>query len=160
MSSTPSAVQPTSHVLSLHNVMRDDLPDRQSHEKTLSRMPRYILINSTGAKNYRITGRRRILCYAAYSGKDSYCHGHWIQSFIRRKHHHRWGYSQKAGILPMNRWWSQSEQWRAVRDIRDTGKKGEICLNGPTARKGIVGDRIIIFCYSYVEDSKLKGLMP
>ncbi len=40
------------------------------------------------------------------------------------------------------------------------GRKGEICLNGPTARKGIVGDKIIIFCYSYVEDSKLKGFKP
>jgi len=40
------------------------------------------------------------------------------------------------------------------------GNRGEICLNGPTARKGIVGDKIIIFCYSYVEDSKLKGFKP
>jgi aspartate 1-decarboxylase len=40
------------------------------------------------------------------------------------------------------------------------GKKGEICLNGPTARKGVVGDKIIIFCYSYVEDNKLKGFKP
>ena len=29
---------------------------------------------------------------------------------------------------------------------------GEVCLNGPTARKGVVGDRIIIFCYGYLED--------
>jgi aspartate 1-decarboxylase len=40
------------------------------------------------------------------------------------------------------------------------GRKGEVCLNGPTARKGIVGDKIIIFCYSYVEDSKLKEFKP
>ena len=40
------------------------------------------------------------------------------------------------------------------------GRKGEICLNGPTARKGIVGDKIIIFCYSYVEDNKLKEFKP
>lgn len=40
------------------------------------------------------------------------------------------------------------------------GKKGEICLNGPTARKGVVGDKIIIFCYSYVEVNKLKGFRP
>jgi aspartate 1-decarboxylase len=40
------------------------------------------------------------------------------------------------------------------------GKKGEICLNGPTARKGIVGDKIIIFCYSYVEDGKLTKFKP
>jgi aspartate 1-decarboxylase len=40
------------------------------------------------------------------------------------------------------------------------GNEGEICLNGPTARKGIVGDKIIIFCYSYVEDNKLKRFRP
>lgn len=42
------------------------------------------------------------------------------------------------------------------------GKKGsgEICLNGPTARKGIVGDKVIIFCYHYIEDSKLKKFRP
>jgi aspartate 1-decarboxylase len=40
------------------------------------------------------------------------------------------------------------------------GGKGEVCLNGPTARKGIVGDKIIIFCYSYVEDNKLKEFKP
>jgi aspartate 1-decarboxylase len=40
------------------------------------------------------------------------------------------------------------------------GRKGEVCLNGPTARKGIVGDKIIIFCYCYVENSKVKGFKP
>ncbi|MBI5640339.1 MAG: aspartate 1-decarboxylase [Nitrospirae bacterium] len=37
---------------------------------------------------------------------------------------------------------------------------GEICLNGPTARKGVVGDKVIIFCYSYFEDSKTKNFRP
>lgn len=42
------------------------------------------------------------------------------------------------------------------------GKKnsGEICLNGPTARKGVVGDKVIIFCYSYIDDSELKDCHP
>ena len=42
------------------------------------------------------------------------------------------------------------------------GKKnsGEICLNGPTARKGVVGDKVIIFCYSYFDDSQLKNYEP
>jgi aspartate 1-decarboxylase len=42
------------------------------------------------------------------------------------------------------------------------GKKhsGEICLNGPTARKGVVGDRVIIFCYSYFDDGELKHFSP
>ena len=39
-------------------------------------------------------------------------------------------------------------------------KKGEICLNGPTARKGAVGDKVIIFCYSYFEDAKAKEIKP
>lgn len=37
---------------------------------------------------------------------------------------------------------------------------GKICLNGPTARKGIVGDRVIIFCYGYFEDSAIKDFRP
>lgn len=40
------------------------------------------------------------------------------------------------------------------------GKAGEVCLNGPTARKGIVGDKIIIFCYSYFEDGRLQDYRP
>jgi aspartate 1-decarboxylase len=37
---------------------------------------------------------------------------------------------------------------------------GEICLNGPTARKGVVGDRVIIFCYGYFEDSATGDFRP
>ena len=42
------------------------------------------------------------------------------------------------------------------------GKKGSgmFCLNGPTARKGAVGDKIIIFCYGYFEDEKIKKSKP
>ena len=40
------------------------------------------------------------------------------------------------------------------------GKKGEVCLNGPTARKGLVGDKVIIFSYCFVEDTELKGFKP
>jgi len=43
------------------------------------------------------------------------------------------------------------------------GKPGsrEFCLNGPTARKGAVGDKIIIFCYCYLKDSEIKeGFEP
>lgn len=42
------------------------------------------------------------------------------------------------------------------------GKPGsrEFCLNGPTARKGVVGDKIIIFAYCYMEDSEVKGFEP
>jgi aspartate 1-decarboxylase len=37
---------------------------------------------------------------------------------------------------------------------------GEICLNGPTARKGVVGDKVIIFCYSYMEDGRIGSFRP
>ncbi|PKL52570.1 MAG: aspartate 1-decarboxylase [Nitrospira bacterium HGW-Nitrospira-1] len=42
------------------------------------------------------------------------------------------------------------------------GKKnsGEICLNGPTARKGVVGDKVIIFCYSYFDESEIQDFKP
>lgn len=33
---------------------------------------------------------------------------------------------------------------------------GVVCLNGPTARKGVPGDRVIIFCYEYLTDDELK----
>jgi aspartate 1-decarboxylase len=37
---------------------------------------------------------------------------------------------------------------------------GVICLNGPTARKGEVGDRIIIFSYVYLNEEELKKFSP
>jgi aspartate 1-decarboxylase len=40
------------------------------------------------------------------------------------------------------------------------GKKGEMCLNGPTARKGQPGDKIIIFAYCMLEESEIKDHKP
>lgn len=40
-----------------------------------------------------------------------------------------------------------------------TGSR-EFCLNGPTARKGIVGDRIIVFSYCWLEEQEIKGFAP
>lgn len=42
------------------------------------------------------------------------------------------------------------------------GKRGsgEIVLNGPTARKGAVGDQIIIFCYEYYAEDEIKRHAP
>jgi len=38
---------------------------------------------------------------------------------------------------------------------------GDICLNGAAARKGMVGDRIIILSYCYVSDEEIKnGFIP
>ena len=45
--------------------------------------------------------------------------------------------------------------------IPGEAESGKICLNGPTARKGVVGDRVIIFCYGYFEDNEsLKDFKP
>lgn len=40
------------------------------------------------------------------------------------------------------------------------GKKGQICLNGPTARKGEVGDRIMIFAYCWMSDDEIRDHHP
>jgi len=37
---------------------------------------------------------------------------------------------------------------------------GQICLNGPTARKGMVGDQIIVFCYELYNEEELKTYKP
>ncbi|MBI4848136.1 MAG: aspartate 1-decarboxylase [Nitrospirae bacterium] len=37
---------------------------------------------------------------------------------------------------------------------------GIICLNGPTARKGTVGDIIIIFSYGYYAENEIKDFAP
>lgn len=37
---------------------------------------------------------------------------------------------------------------------------GEIVLNGPTARKAVVGDKIIIFCYEYYSEDEAKRHKP
>ncbi len=42
------------------------------------------------------------------------------------------------------------------------GKRGsgQIVLNGPTARKAVVGDKIIIFCYEYFPEEEAKRHRP
>ncbi len=37
---------------------------------------------------------------------------------------------------------------------------GQVCLNGPTARKAVVGDKIVIFCYEYYNEEELKTFKP
>lgn len=37
---------------------------------------------------------------------------------------------------------------------------GQVCFNGPTARKGVVGDKIVIFCYEYYNEEELKTFKP
>ncbi len=37
---------------------------------------------------------------------------------------------------------------------------GDVVLNGPAARKGVVGDRVIIFCYHYYDEDEVKHHQP
>jgi aspartate 1-decarboxylase len=37
---------------------------------------------------------------------------------------------------------------------------GEVILNGPTARKGAKGDKVIIFCYEYYNQDELRTFKP
>jgi aspartate 1-decarboxylase len=37
---------------------------------------------------------------------------------------------------------------------------GEMVLNGPTARKGVKGDKVIVFCYEYFSEEELKRYKP
>ena len=37
---------------------------------------------------------------------------------------------------------------------------GEICLNGPAARKGLPGDRLVIFSFGYVDEKEMEEVVP
>ena len=37
---------------------------------------------------------------------------------------------------------------------------GTICLNGPAAHKGKIGDRLVIFCYEMYNEEELKRYRP
>jgi aspartate 1-decarboxylase len=41
-----------------------------------------------------------------------------------------------------------------------TRGKGEVILNGPTARKGVTGDLVIIFCYEFFNEDEAKRHVP
>ena len=45
----------------------------------------------------------------------------------------------------------------AIPGPRDTGM---VSLNGPTARKGAIGDQIIIFCYEFYNEDEIKRHEP
>ena len=70
---------------------------------------------------------------------------------------------KKAGILPYEQVMvsnlNNGERFETY-VIPGKAGKGDICLNGPTARKGAVGDKVIIFCYSYFDRSEIKGFKP
>ena len=70
---------------------------------------------------------------------------------------------KKVGILPYEQVMvsnlNNGERFETYA-IPGRGGSGEICLNGPTARKGMVGDKVIIFCYGYFEEKTLKNFKP
>lgn len=70
---------------------------------------------------------------------------------------------KKAGIIPYEQVMiSNINNGERFETYVIPGRKGSrmICLNGPTARKGLVGDKVIIFCYSYFDENCLKDFKP
>ena len=70
---------------------------------------------------------------------------------------------EKAGILPYEQVMisnmNTGERFETYA-IKGRRGSGEICLNGPTARKGVAGDRVIIFSYGYFNEESLKDFAP
>lgn len=44
--------------------------------------------------------------------------------------------------------------------IEGERNRGGICLNGPAARSGCVGDQIIIVCYALVDEKEAQAVKP
>lgn len=68
-----------------------------------------------------------------------------------------------AGILPYEQVMiSNMNNGERFETYVISGKPGsrEFCLNGPTARKGIVGDKIIIFAYCYMAHEGTMDFEP
>ncbi len=73
------------------------------------------------------------------------------------------GIMEEAGILPFEKVTiSNLNNGERFETYAIPGKRGSgaIFLNGPTARKGVKGDRIIIFSYAYFDDNKLRDFKP
>jgi len=70
---------------------------------------------------------------------------------------------EKAGILPYEQVTvsnvNNGERFETYA-IRGRRGSGEICLNGPTARKGTKGDRIIVFSYGLFDEIELESHHP
>ena len=69
----------------------------------------------------------------------------------------------RAGILPYEQVMiSNLNNGERFETYMIPGRPGsrEFCLNGPTARKGIVGDKIIIFSYCYLGEQEIEAFQP
>ena len=68
-----------------------------------------------------------------------------------------------AGILPFEHVMiSNLNNGERFNTYAMAGKRGsgEMVLNGPTARKAVVGDKIILFCYEYYSEEEAKRHRP
>ena len=70
---------------------------------------------------------------------------------------------QEAGILPYEQVMisnlNNGERFETY-VIPGERNSGTVCLNGPTARKGVVGDKVVIFCYEYYNEEEIKRFKP
>ena len=70
---------------------------------------------------------------------------------------------ERAGILPFEAVMvsnlNNGERFSTYA-LPGTRGEGEIILNGPTARLGVVGDKVIIFCYEFFNDEEAKRHAP
>ena len=70
---------------------------------------------------------------------------------------------KKAGILPYEQVMvsnlNNGERFQTY-VIPAPENSGQVCLNGPTARKGVVGDVVIVFCYAYLDDEEAVHHKP
>lgn len=71
---------------------------------------------------------------------------------------------EAAGILPYEQVMvsnlNNGERFETYVIPSGSPGSGVVCLNGPTARKGVVGDPIVIFCYEYFNEEELKSYKP
>lgn len=70
---------------------------------------------------------------------------------------------QAAGILPYEQIMvSNLQNGERFETYVIPGPRGSgmVCLNGPTARKAMIGDKVIIFCYEYYSEQELARYKP
>ena len=70
---------------------------------------------------------------------------------------------EAAGILPYEQVSvsNLNNGERFEKDVNPGNRgAGEMVVNGPTARKGVKGDTVIVFCYEYFNEDELKTFKP
>ena len=63
--------------------------------------------------------------------------------------------SQQVEVLNIN----NGNRFTTYAIEADSGS-GKICLNGPAARLGLVGDQLIILSYVYLDETEIKDHLP